>query len=288
MASTVAAVVPVSMSRPAACDAVLVGVVEHVRGVRVAGGADGVGADPAVEPHRAVRAGVVEQVVPVARPGRARPTCHPFHRAGDRRCDEPVLRRDHQWCLRRGAPGRVQPDPSHTGESPTLERAAIEHEFATVDGVVIASSRMSDSALRMMAKQKSIVLLNRTIPEVSCVVSDNPRGVRRAAEHLGTLGHDTITYIAGPESSWVDGVRWRTLREAAMELEFAGQTDRPEPDERGRRSTGGSAAGRASRRPCAPPESPDRLGRPRCRPSPGPGSRGSPTGTPVRRCRWPT
>ncbi|WP_029136271.1 LacI family DNA-binding transcriptional regulator [Nakamurella lactea] len=109
---------------------------------------------------------------------------------------------------------------SHTGESPTLERNAIEHEFAHVDGVVIASSRMSDSSLRMMAKQKAIVLLNRTIPEVNCVVSDNPRGVRRAAEHLGMLGHDTVTYVAGPETSWVDGIRWRSLREAALELEL--------------------------------------------------------------------
>jgi LacI family transcriptional regulator len=107
---------------------------------------------------------------------------------------------------------------SHTGESPTLERSAIEHEFAHVDGMVIASSRMSDSSLRMVAKQKPIVLLNRTIPEVNCVVSDNPRGVRLAAEHLGMLGHDTITYVAGPEASWVDGIRWRSLREAAMEL----------------------------------------------------------------------
>lgn len=60
---------------------------------------------------------------------------------------------------------------SHTGESPRIERATIEQELAHVDGLVIASSRMSDSALRMMAKQKAIVLLNRTIPEVSCLIT---------------------------------------------------------------------------------------------------------------------
>jgi DNA-binding LacI/PurR family transcriptional regulator len=109
---------------------------------------------------------------------------------------------------------------SHTNESPEVERQAIERELEQVDGVVIASSRMNDSALRMMAKQKPVVLLNRIIPEVRCVVNDAPRGIRRAAEHLGGLGHERIHYVAGPETSWADGVRWRALREAAAELEL--------------------------------------------------------------------
>jgi len=107
---------------------------------------------------------------------------------------------------------------SHTTESPAAERQAIETELPHVDGLVIASSRMSDSALRTIAKQKALVLLNRTIPEVCCVVTDNPRGSRRAAEHLGMLGHESILYVAGPEASWSDGIRWRALREAGLEL----------------------------------------------------------------------
>jgi LacI family transcriptional regulator len=109
---------------------------------------------------------------------------------------------------------------SHTNESPEEERRTIEHELAHVDGIVIASSRMSDSALRMMAKQRPMVLLNRILPEASCVVSDQQRGIRRAAEHLGALAHERLTYVAGPENSWSDGVRWRALREAASELEL--------------------------------------------------------------------
>jgi DNA-binding LacI/PurR family transcriptional regulator len=109
---------------------------------------------------------------------------------------------------------------SHTNESPDVERQTIERELRQVDGIVIASSRMTDSALRMMAKQKPVVLLNRIIPEANCVVNDNDRGIRRAAEHLGALGHERIYYVAGPETSWSDGVRWRALREAAAELEM--------------------------------------------------------------------
>lgn len=109
---------------------------------------------------------------------------------------------------------------SHTNESPEEERRTIQHELGHVDGIVIASSRMTDSALRMMAKQRPVVLLNRILPEARCVVNDNARGIRRAAEHLGALGHERITYVAGPENSWSDGMRWRALREAAAELEL--------------------------------------------------------------------
>src|SRR4051812_5655741 len=109
---------------------------------------------------------------------------------------------------------------SHTSESPELERESIEREFDAIDALVIASSRMSDSALRVIAKQKAVVLLNRTIPEVSCLISDDQRGIRRATEHLGMLGHESILYLAGPDESWPEGVRWRALREAALELEL--------------------------------------------------------------------
>ena len=107
---------------------------------------------------------------------------------------------------------------THTNESPEVERETIEHELAQVDGIVIASSRMSDSALRMVAKRKAVVLLNRSIPEASCVLNDADRGIRQAAEHLAGLGHERITYLAGPRTSWSDGVRWRALRAAAGEL----------------------------------------------------------------------
>ena len=109
---------------------------------------------------------------------------------------------------------------SDTSETGPVEREVVERTLDLVEGIVLASSRMSDSAIRMIAKQKPLVLLNRQITETSCIVTDNPRGVRQAVEHLGTLGHDTITYLAGPEASWAEGIRWRALREAAHELEL--------------------------------------------------------------------
>ena len=109
---------------------------------------------------------------------------------------------------------------SHTQEDAHIERAWIEHELATVEGVVLASSRMSDSTIRTLAKQKPVVVLNRRLPEVPCLLVDNARGMRRALEHLGELGHTSVTYLSGPKASWTDGVRWQALREAGFELEM--------------------------------------------------------------------
>ncbi len=88
-----------------------------------------------------------------------------------------------------------------------------------VVGVVLASPRMSDSAIRMIAKQSPTIVLNRAVQDVPSVVTDIRRGVRRAVEHLVSLGHGAITYVAGPEASWTDGMRWRALIEGASELD---------------------------------------------------------------------
>ncbi len=110
-----------------------------------------------------------------------------------------------------------------TQESDVLEREALDRAVPMVEGVVLATSRMSDSAIRMTAKQRPMIALNRAVADVPSVIFDNPRGIRRAVEHLAELGHHTVAYVAGPEASWADGMRWRSLREAAMELELHGR-----------------------------------------------------------------
>jgi LacI family transcriptional regulator len=84
--------------------------------------------------------------------------------------------------------------------------------------VVIATSRMNDSALVTLARELTVVLLNRTVPGVSCVVADTGRGTRAAVEHLAALGHRTVLYLAGPATSWSDGVRWRAVSASGREL----------------------------------------------------------------------
>ncbi|MBM6622881.1 LacI family DNA-binding transcriptional regulator [Micrococcaceae bacterium RIT802] len=107
---------------------------------------------------------------------------------------------------------------AHTRESGVIEREAIERVMGIVDGIVLSSSRMSDAAIRAMAKQKPTLVMNRGVSGVASVVTDNARGMRRVVEHLGELGHRELAYLAGPEASWAHGIRWRSLREGALEL----------------------------------------------------------------------
>lgn len=107
-----------------------------------------------------------------------------------------------------------------TQESGRTEREAIDRALPIVEGVVLGGSRLPELAIRTLAQQVPMVVLNRVVAGVPCVVTDNPRGIRRAIEHLGELGHTTITYVAGPEASWADGMRWRAALEACHELEL--------------------------------------------------------------------
>jgi LacI family transcriptional regulator len=131
-------------------------------------------------------------------------------------------------------------------ESDALERESLERSLPTVEGIVLASSRMSDSAIRMTAKQRPMIVLNRAVADVPSLITDNLHGVRRAVEHLARLGHRAITYVAGPEASWVDGVRWRSLHDVAEEAGLQTRRIGPNPPTV---AGGESVAGTLSSRP---------------------------------------
>ena len=105
-------------------------------------------------------------------------------------------------------------------ESQDIEQLAITHLEATVDGFVLSSSRLPDTAIRALAKRMPVVVLNRTVGEVASVASDNVRAIKKATEHLVGHRHGAICYLAGPEASFANGMRWRGLREAGMELDL--------------------------------------------------------------------
>ncbi|MEQ3551406.1 LacI family DNA-binding transcriptional regulator [Pseudonocardia nematodicida] len=100
-------------------------------------------------------------------------------------------------------------------ESGQRERASVERALSTVDAVVLASSRMPDSAIRVIAKQRPTVVLNRVVRDVVSVSVDYTDAASRAVTHLRDLGHDAAEYLAGPTASWADGARWRALLEAS-------------------------------------------------------------------------
>jgi LacI family transcriptional regulator len=100
------------------------------------------------------------------------------------------------------------------------EQRAIARMEAIVDGFILASSRMPDQMIRSLAKRKPVVVLNRTVGEVPSVASDNVHAIKKATEHLVELRHDSICYLAGPDASYANGMRWRGLKETALELDL--------------------------------------------------------------------
>lgn len=105
-------------------------------------------------------------------------------------------------------------------ESEERERAAVDRFIDAVDGLMLTSPRMGETTIRSIARRRPTVILNRVVRGLPSVLTDSGRGARRAVEHLGGLGHERITYLAGPVASWADGMRWRSVREATYELEL--------------------------------------------------------------------
>jgi len=103
-------------------------------------------------------------------------------------------------------------------ESQSLERRLVEHALPTIDGLIVASSRVSDTDLRAVAKQVPVAILNRHVNGLSCVLPDTRSGMQQVVDHLAGLGHRRMSYLAGPPTSWADGQRWRTFRDACIGL----------------------------------------------------------------------
>ena len=74
-------------------------------------------------------------------------------------------------------------------ESAAAEHEALQRIVPAVDAVVLASSRMSDAAIRTLAKSVRVVVLNRLVDQVPSVATDTIGAVRFAADHLLDRGH---------------------------------------------------------------------------------------------------
>ena len=107
-----------------------------------------------------------------------------------------------------------------TQESELTEKQALSRVLSAVDGVILSSSRMTDASIRDAAKHRPVILLNRIVGQIPSVASDNLDAMRKASEHLAGAGVREITYLAGPEASWSDGMRWLGLRAAGLELDL--------------------------------------------------------------------
>jgi LacI family transcriptional regulator len=103
-------------------------------------------------------------------------------------------------------------------ESARIEYDQIQRLVPSVDGFVLAASRLPDENLEQIAGQRPTVLMNRQLNGLPSVVLDPLTGCRQIVEHLASFGHRELVYLAGPRNSWMATTRWSALSSAAKEL----------------------------------------------------------------------
>jgi DNA-binding LacI/PurR family transcriptional regulator len=113
-----------------------------------------------------------------------------------------------------------------------------------VDGIVIASSQVSDASGGWLASAPVPVVVANAEPgslPVTVITSDNRSGARTAVEHLLELGHRRIAYVRGSETYTADEPRLEGFREAVRRAGLV-TSDTPELQGDGRFEGGERAA----------------------------------------------
>lgn len=105
-----------------------------------------------------------------------------------------------------------------TEESPELESRNVERLGSAVDGFVIAASRMADKGIKELARKHRLALVSRQVSGVPSAIVDHADGTRQIIEHLASLGHRSVAYLAGPRRSWLATQRWRAISTVARRL----------------------------------------------------------------------
>jgi DNA-binding LacI/PurR family transcriptional regulator len=132
----------------------------------------------------------------------------------------PDLANPHNFGVVRGVEAQVRAAGSTLVIADThgvreTEAAHLDRLGASVDGFVLASSRLSDAELATLAERAPVVLYNRRVDGLASLAMDSADGSRQVVEHLVALGHRSLAYLAGPRAAWSDGERWHALSEHA-------------------------------------------------------------------------
>jgi LacI family transcriptional regulator len=110
-------------------------------------------------------------------------------------------------------------------ESPEHEQDLVRRMSTQVDGLVLASSRLSDEQIVQATRRWPVVLVNRRLgpavqrpDRLAQVVLDVGPGFDAAVRHLHALGHRRVTYLDGPALSWSAAQKRAALERVCMEV----------------------------------------------------------------------
>jgi len=103
---------------------------------------------------------------------------------------------------------------AESAESAVTELTAARRMMTTVDGLILASPRMDDDDIRALARDKPVVVINREVEDVPCVIPDVRKGIGEAVRSLAGNGHKKLAFVAGPARSWMSARRWEGMQAA--------------------------------------------------------------------------
>jgi LacI family transcriptional regulator, repressor for deo operon, udp, cdd, tsx, nupC, and nupG len=102
-----------------------------------------------------------------------------------------------------------------TEESSEMELDALHKMRKSADGFILAASRLTDAQLAEVSRTQPLVTFNRASTSAPTVMIDTPSAIIQALEHLASLGHHKVCYVAGPPTSWSNQMRWKVFEEDA-------------------------------------------------------------------------
>ena len=113
--------------------------------------------------------------------------------------------------------------------SGAVERVAAEKMLPSVDGLILAATRLQDADLAELNQQRPLVLINREVPGVASIHGPVEPGFDEAVAHLHLLGHRRIVYLSGPKDAWMSRQRTEILQEVGarrgVEIEVVGPNE---------------------------------------------------------------
>src|SRR5690625_681783 len=139
----------------------------------------------------------------------------------------PDLENSYYAAIVKGIHRQARLQGFHSTVAETEEDQNRESEILTdlsqdCDGIIIASPRGKDDVLRQYESPDRLVLINREIEGLSSVSHDVEDGTRQVIQHLLTLRTGRIGYAGGPDSSWSQHRRWKTLLSSIDDLQEVG------------------------------------------------------------------
>lgn len=105
----------------------------------------------------------------------------------------------------------------NSDEDPAKEDTLLARLSGRVEGVILASPRMSDARIRAHAAVQPLVLINRDLDGLPRVLIDSGLGVRQAVGALADLGHRHFVFVGGPDTSWSNQQRRAAVAQVAAE-----------------------------------------------------------------------